>query len=187
MGELPSEGNDLGSLAKPADTGLGSLAQSARGKQLKQARGIMIVVGVLTIVLNAVFLAIIPSQIKQAIDVEVSKAKAQRMVVDQAKVKEVEQQLLRINYLVTGVALALGVVFVILGLAVNRFPVPATLLGLVLYIGAAVIFGLISPETLLKGIIFKIIIVAGLVKALQAAIAYERQRSKEAATLEAGM
>lgn len=187
MAELPSEGNELGSLAKPADTGLGSLAQSARGKQLKTARTIMIVVGVLTIVISGIVLAIIPSQVKKEIDAEVSKIKAQGMVIDQAEVKAAEQQEVRARYLVTGVGLALGVVFVILGLLVYQYPVPATLLGLVLYVADYVIFGLMNPQMLYQGIIVKIIIVACLVKALQAAIAYEKQRSKEAAALEAGM
>jgi hypothetical protein len=41
---------------------LGSLAQSARGKQLNQARGILIVIGILTIVVNGIFLALAREQ-----------------------------------------------------------------------------------------------------------------------------
>jgi hypothetical protein len=44
---------------------------------------------------------------------------------------------------------------------------------------------MIDPMTLLQGIIIKIFIVIGLVKAVQAALAYERER-KAAAALEFG-
>ena len=47
--ELPPLGQDLS-----ASSNLGSLAQSARAKQLKTARGIMIVVGILTVGVNGV-------------------------------------------------------------------------------------------------------------------------------------
>jgi len=183
---LPPENTDLGSLARPADTGLGSLAQSARGKQLKQARGILIAIGVLTLILNGGVLALLFSQRTQ-LGNEINKVKAQPgMVVNQAKVKEAEDAL-RAGFLGTGVGLGLGVIFVILGLMVKQYPVPATLLGLVLYIGAAVIFGLMSPATLIgAAIIINIVIIACLIKALQAGIAYEKERAKERAVLEAG-
>ena len=40
---------------------------------------------------------------------------------------------------------------------------------------------MISPESLLQGIIIKIFIVVGLVKSVQAAIAYQRQEREGAA------
>ncbi len=187
MDTLPPENTELGSLANPAGTGLGSLAQSARSKKLKQARGILIAVGVLTLILNGIVLALLVSQ-KNKIDNEVKRLRAQpNMVVNESKVKEA-QDALRSGFLVTGVALGLGFIFVILGLIVKQYPVPATLLGLVLYIGATVIFGLMNPETLsVVGIIVKIVFIACLVKALQAGIAYEKERAKERAALETGM
>ncbi len=187
MDPLPPENTELGRLANPAGTGLGSLAQSARSKKLKQARGILIAVGILTIIVNGIGLALLPSQVKNELDKEINKVKAQRMVVDQAKVKEVEAQILRYGYLASGVVIGLGVVFVILGLIVNQYPVPATLLGLVLYIGAVVILALLDPITIAQGIIWKIIIIACLLKALQTAIAYEKEKTKERSALEAGM
>ena len=43
---------------------LGSLSQAARGKQLNQTRGILIVIGVLTVVLNGVLLVAAQSKIQ---------------------------------------------------------------------------------------------------------------------------
>lgn len=176
MSTEPNEGADLPKL--------GSLAQNAREKKLNSARTLLLVVGILTIVVNGVMLLIMPQQVKDAINKEVAKA-GPGMVVDQVKMREVEQTLLRLNYLISGGALALGVVFVIFGLIVKQYPVPVTILSLVLYIGAAAVFVLIDPETLLKGIIMKIIIVVLLVKSVQAAIAYENEKAMEA-KVEAG-
>lgn len=188
MDPLPTENTGLGGLSNPADAGLGSLAQSARSKKLKQARVILIVIGVLNIAGNLVFmLALLPSFVKGELDKEIQKAKAQHMVVDQAKVKEVEALMMRYGYLGSVVGIGLGVVFVILGLIVKQYPVPATLLGLVLYIGTIIILALTDLQTISQGIILKVIFIACLLKALQAAIAYEKERAKERAALEAGM
>jgi hypothetical protein len=73
---------------------LGSLAQSARLKRLKQARWILIVIGILTIVANGVFIAIQRDQVKREIDKELQTA-GPGAVVDRAKVREVEEAALR--------------------------------------------------------------------------------------------
>ncbi len=82
--------------------------------------------------------------------------------------------------LVNGVAVALGVVFIILGVIVNRFPVPATIISLILYVGSALGFAALDPSTLARGAIIKIIIVVALIKAIQAALAYEKERQRSA-------
>ncbi len=167
--------------SSPANSpGLGSLAQAARGKQLNQARNILLVVGVLTIAANAVFLAMTRSQVRAALGQEVQKVQGRGMTVDQEKLAQLEESAVRASYLIQGAMLALGVVFVVLGLAVKRYPVPATVLGLVLYVGAGVIAGLLNPEILLQGIIIKILIVAGLIKAVQSAVVYQREMASPA-------
>ncbi len=60
---------------------LGSLAQSARGKQLKTAKGILFGIGILTVGANIVFGLMANSQV----DEEVKKLQAQNMVVDQKR------------------------------------------------------------------------------------------------------
>jgi hypothetical protein len=65
-------------------------------------------------------------------------------------------------------------VFIACGLLVQRHPVPVTITALALYLGSMAIFGLVNPASLASGLIIKIFIVIGLFKAVQAAIAYQK-------------
>lgn len=163
----------------PDDSGLprlGSLAQSAREKKLKQVRGLLIVVGVLTIGVNVFHLI--------SFHAEVDKARGQ---FDPQKL----ESLVRMVDLASGIAIALGVLFVIFGLVIYRYPVAITVTSLVLYVGAQVIFmawGLaiakeagIKPETvLMEGMIFKIIIIVALASAIKTAVAYQKEQQAAA-------
>lgn len=153
---------------QPITSGLGSLAQSARTGQLKAARGSLIAIGVLTIVVNVIFLFMAEGKLNS----EVEKLQQQGVQVDMAAV----QQAVLLTRIVNGTAAALGVVFIFLGMIVYRAPVMATVTGLVLYIGAAVAFGLLDPATVASGLIVKAIIVVGLFRAVQAAFAYQREQ-----------
>jgi hypothetical protein len=160
---------------------LGSLAQSARGKQLNQARWILIVIGVLTIGANGFMLYNTPNEVRQVVDAKVRKAQQPGMAVDPAEVKKVEQTLQFFCYLIYGGALALGVLFVVFGLIVKLYPVPVTVVSLTLYVLASLGLGLLNPQTLRPGAaIFKILIVIALAKAIQAAIAYQREKAFDA-------
>jgi hypothetical protein len=79
--------------------------------------------------------------------------------------------------LIQAVPVGLGVIFIILGVMVKSYPVPMTITGLVLYVLANAIFGLLDPAMLLQGVIIKIIVVVALIKAVQAALAYQREMS----------
>jgi hypothetical protein len=171
---------DLGRLGAPGSSGLGSLSQSARRKHLGQARGVLIAVGVLTLLVNGIFFFLAEGMVHDQIQKQV-RAAGPQMAFDQAKLRELEESAVRETKLVSGATMALGAVFIVLGLAVKQYPVPATALGLILYIGAAVIFGLMDPTTLYQGIIIKVIFVVALVKALQAAIAYQKESQAAAA------
>ena len=162
--------------SKPA---LGSLAQSARGKQIRQARSILIIIGVLIIILNAFMLTTLRSQVKNEIEKQIRQLPA-GSVVDPAKTKEVEDQAVKIGTAVSGVVIFLGVLFVVFGLIVNLYPVPVTVTSLVLYLGATAVFGFLDPTTFVQGIIFKIIIVMCLIKAVQAAIAAKKEEAPPA-------
>lgn len=65
----------------------------------------------------------------------------------------------------------------IFGIIIKRFPVPVTITSLVLYIGAIAVSGLYDPATLAQGVIIKIIVIIALAKAIQTAIAYEKDRT----------
>lgn len=169
---------------EPPGRKLGSLAQKARGKQLNQARWILIIIGVLTVALNAVVMATARDSVKAEIKRELAN---QRVVVDPVQLREFEDQHVRILMAANGVGVVLGVIFIICGIMVYRFPVPATLISLVLYIVANLGFAALNPQNFAQGIIMKIIIVVALVKAVQAAFAYEKEaRFEREEALEAG-
>ncbi len=129
---------------------LGSLAQSARDKQLRQAQVTLIVIGILTMGLNGFLLYNLPNEIEQAI--------VQNNVgFDQQA--QFRQNIRLYGYLIYGIPVLLGLVFIVLGLIVKKFPVPITIAGLVLYVGAGLVFGLLNPASLGQGLIVKIIIV----------------------------
>ncbi len=143
---------------------LGSLAQSARMKHMNQAKWTLIIIGVLTALLNGFMLA----QSQKEVD-DLIRA-GQLGAADAGTVLG----LVRVIY---GGALALGVVFIILGALVNRFPVPTTIAGLVLYLASTALFMLLDPSSIAKGIVIKVIIIYGLVRAVNAAIAYKKESS----------
>ena len=70
---------------------LGSLSQSARSKSINQARGLLFVIGVLTLAVNAFFFLSARENVKQGIAAEVAKLQLQGMVFDQAKLREIEE------------------------------------------------------------------------------------------------
>ena len=145
---------------------LGSLAQAARDKQIRQARSTFIVIGVLTLGLNGFLLYNLPNEIAQA---------ARSNNVGPAQEAQFRQAVSFVGYAIYGGATLLGLVFVALGLLIKLRPVPITIIGLVLYIGSAVGFGLLNPLSLAQGVIVKVIIVVALVRAIKAARAYEQE------------
>jgi hypothetical protein len=160
--------------------GLGSLAQSARSKHLKTAKVTLIAVGVLTILGNVVFAVAAESMVQQAIDKELRGVPAGQ--IDQEVVAELKKQAVTTTRLVSGAFVAVGVVFIFLGLFVSRAPVACTATGLVLYLAGWAITGVLDPSMIFKGALLKVIIIVALVKALKAAIAFQKE---ESATLEA--
>jgi hypothetical protein len=167
---------------------LGSLAQKARGKQLNQARGILLVIGILTVLGNAALTLAAPEMINKEIEAEIQKQGGRgRVVVNEAVIQQVKHQAMMVVYIINGAFIVLGTLFIVFGLMVKRFPVPVTVAALVLYILATVAqFGLMALEKQDQaagrgvGIALRIIFIIALVKALQAALAYERERRAEA-------
>ena len=93
--------------------------------------------------------------------------------------QQAKQEGLKFVRIIYGGLIALGAAYIVMGLLVKRFPVPLTVAALVLYVGSALFFAWLEPMTLAQGVIIKIFIVIGLVKAVQAAIAYEREKRME--------
>ncbi|WP_296378014.1 hypothetical protein [Winogradskyella sp.] len=63
----------------------------------------------------------------------------------------------------------LGVIYLLLGSWTSKKPLIAILLGLFLYLTTIIISAIVAPETIIKGIIFKIIIIAYLAKGVYSA------------------
>ncbi len=154
---------------------VGSLAQSARSKDLTNARRILIIIGVLTVVVNGVQWGMVQDQVREAFAAEVKAIEAQGMVVDEEEVTRLEATTLSVARLVVGGAIAIGVIFIVLGTMVKKFPVVCTVMRLVLYVGAAAVFGMMDPSTLTRGVFLKVIMVVFLAKAVQAAVVYQRE------------
>ena len=148
---------------------LGSLAQSARSKQLKTARVTIFVIGVLTILANLGVAMLSDSRI----DEEAKKLQGQGMIVDQKAIEAAKRE----TQLTCAGFAAVGVVFIVMGFFVNAYPVPITISALVLYLAGNAISAVMDPTTIAQGIIIKIIIIAGLVRSIKAALEYERERS----------
>jgi hypothetical protein len=163
------------------ESGLGNLAQAARTKQLKTARGILFFVGVITILANGFFFSIAESAVNLEIDKEVEKVRRQNMEIDQTKVDEIRTTAIRTTQLVNGIGVLVGVVYLVFGFMIYKHPVPITVTALVLYIGCWAAYGVLDPSTLMHGWIIKLLIVAALFKAVQAALAYEQERKQSAA------
>lgn len=155
---------------------LGSLAQAARGTHLKSARGILIAVGILTLVVNIGLGIFAKNLVDSEIKTELQGAAAQGMEIDQAALEEFRSSAIRSVWVAAGLWSLTGVVFIGLGIIVYKYPIPATVAGLVLYIGCFAVGAILDPSSIAKGIIIKIIIVAGLFKAMKAAIESEKEQ-----------
>lgn len=153
---------------------LGNLAQVARKKQLNVARNILIIVGILTLIGNGLCFANAKKETEQVVQKEIRDVQARGQQPDPVSVVNERTHILRFCKIIYGSAIGLGVVFVVLGFSVRSFPVPSTVLGLVLYISGVAIFGYLSSATLIQGIVFKVIIVVALIRSIQAAIAYQK-------------
>jgi hypothetical protein len=160
---------------------LTSLSQSARMKQLKSARMILIFVGVVTVALNG-FLFV---QAETMVENEIRNLQIQGIVIE-GDINQIRDQTVKMTRLIHGGTVALGVVFILLGVAVKSFPVPATVLGLVLYLGSVAVFAVINPASLLQGFILpcdmKIIFIYCLFKAVHSAIGYQRYEQEQMRT-----
>jgi hypothetical protein len=171
MSTLP----ELGGLGNMADD-LGSLAQAARTKQLKTARNILYIIGILAFVANGGAFFFADTVAGWRIDSELEAIHARHQVADPAAVKEARAQLVGQLQLAAGIGAIIGLVFVGCAVAVFTYPIAATVTSLIVYLGRLAAEGVMAPETIAQGWWLKILIVVGLFKAVQAALAYESER-----------
>lgn len=167
MSSDPHDSSGLGDLGSKGQvsSSLGSLGQSARKKKLNQTRGLLIGVGALMILLNVFDIVQIPDFVK----------------------KGMPAALVNLVYLIDGGFICLGAIFIVLGLLIHAHPVPVTILALVLFVGWYFITGLLLPLMFVQGIILKIIVVVALAKAIQTAVAYQKEEQEAARAAEMGI
>ncbi len=122
LGAGPSSANNLpGALPSLASGGgMGSsLAQSARMKQLKSARTIMFLLGGLQLIFGLIIFGVSGTMAKSLVDEEVKKVQQQGMIVDQAKVAEVQQAQERGLKVTGAILLGIGALFITFGFIVK--------------------------------------------------------------------
>jgi hypothetical protein len=135
---------------------LGSLAQTARNKHLKQARYTLLVVGILMVAIQAVMYFVELEQVKKFPGID----------------QDTAQQFLLIFH---GGAIAVGLIFVFLSFFVEQYPVPITVVALAIFLVEQAVFIAIDWENAYRGLVIKIIVIVALVKALQAGIAAQKE------------
>jgi MFS family permease len=156
---------------------LGSLTQSARSRQLKTARGLLFFVGGWLIFSLIVEWLTIDMQLERV---------AKEHGVPAARIPELKELVMPTMYAITVGYIILAITYVVFGFLVRKYPVPITITALVIFIGLMLIVAAIGGfQTLWSGIIFKVIIIVGLAKAIQSAIAYQKEldTAKEFAVL----
>jgi hypothetical protein len=151
---------------------LGSLAQAARHKHLKQARNTLLTVGVLIIIFQTVFFFVEMGKIQE----EVRKVGPPGNPADAANLKNWEATNQAFLILFHGSAVTLGIIFVVLAFLVEAYPVPTTAVALGLFLTLQIAFMVANPLNIVSGWWIKIVVVVALVKALQAGIAAQNER-----------
>lgn len=178
------EGDVEGSAPK-----LGSLAQKARGQKLRQVRIIFFIIGVLTIVANLFDITQIRPNFQKAVQKEIQAKGGPGMVqVDRALLQKEEDNAFFLGCALDSVFIFTGVIFLLLGALIYRFPVPATVIGLVLYVvtfgvGLLIVVTLGEAEAIglfvSRGLIFRICFIIALIASIKSAVAYENERRAE--------
>lgn len=170
--EKPANEADVPIFSEPK---LGSLAQSARTNQLRSARTTMYFVGGLTILANLFMVFGAEGLVENNFAAEMRQLQQEGFELDMAKVEEIKASAIRSTQLMGVGFVGVGIIFCILGAYIYKYPVPATVLALVLYLSGAAISAMIDPATVASGLVIKIIIIVVLAKAIQSALAYRRQ------------
>ena len=143
-----------------------NLAKNITNRELKQARTILAVIGMITIAVQAVSLNDLHHQIAT-----LSAAGAQ---YDHALVAKLE--------MIAYVGLAIGAAYLVCAFLVSRKPVVATVAGLTLYAGNIVAQAVVDVTALLTlfGLGLRIAILIALVSAVNFARVYEKNRRASA-------
>jgi len=136
-------------------------------RELKVARRLLLLVGVLTILFNAILLFRARDSIRQVME-------DSNLTFDEEKLQQIEEDAMSRVVLIHGGQIGLGALFMVFSLLVKQFPAEVTVLSLVLYIGATFALVMFDPMTLQNEAPIRIAFVVALVWAMMAAITYAR-------------
>jgi hypothetical protein len=148
-------------------------------KELKSARTLLILVGVIQLLFGAYAFYTVRDQFDEAVRAQVAQ-QGPGYEVDQKAADQAFDDNKALVYGLTAVPVGLGVLFLILSVFVFRFPIGVTLTGLIVFVLAHLGDALVDPSSLLKGIILKVVFITGLWKAYQSArtaTALEKERT----------
>ena len=145
---------------------LGSLAQTARNKHLKQARNTLLIVGILMAAVQTLMFFAETGQVTQEL---------KKSIQDPVQLKQAETTAMVFLFVFHAAAVGVGLILVVLAFLVQKFPVPTTVIALVLFLGMQLIFVLIDIRNIYLGWWIKLIVVVALVKALQAGLAAQKE------------
>jgi len=156
----------LPSLARGNDgSALKSLAQSAREKQLSTARILLFIIGVIQIGISSFEMITLVNDFGNAGQI-------------QQFAPQLQADIFRVQIIV-GLFLCAGVTYLILGALVKKYPLPCTILGLVIFLLVQVVAAINNPLAIWQGIIFKVAFLVSFISAIKAARAYEAERAQE--------
>lgn len=182
--EYPTEPDGLGSLQNQASPSLGSLKKHAHSKNLRSAR-IALVVACIVMGLMAFFNYVTA---ERQIDDQIKKELRQMGGgVGQHEIQQAKEGMMRVMVLLCLGIGFISLVFLILAILVYRYPLFCTVGGLIFFIGFNLIMAFLiamggeggdAVAFLASGFIWKIIILVGLGKGIQSAVAFQRERAE---------
>jgi hypothetical protein len=152
---------------------LQSLAQAARTNHLKQIRGTLLTIGILTVILNLIDLISFAGHGRAGFGNQAGAPNALG-VADYV-----------IVFTFDGGAILVGLLFILFGVLVRHFPVPITIASLVVYVLMSIvcvpilIFAL--GVTSIFAIVFRIVFIIALARAVHTAIIYQREQRADLA------
>ena len=182
--DFPSDvrGGQFGGLGEAQP--LGNLAQSARKRSFKWTRIFFLAIGLLNLAQSATKIGNIREEIHKELMAEVDKL-GPGFRVDQGKLQSLEESLVPAATIVLYGMASVGATFIVLALLMGRYPLPTALLGLVLYIAISAFYFYqifsAGKEAAWVTVAIRLVIVVGLIKAVQSAFAYQREKRAEPA------
>lgn len=164
--------NELGWSGPTAVSAAELKAKKPPRKMALAAIWLLIAVGLLNIGLGGYFWSETERTIRRAFAGEVDNRQWQNMLNSYVG-------------LMFSIQIGAGVIMIGLGAAATRAPLMSAILGLLLFILMIATFGAIEPESLLMGIIWKILMVVALIAAVVSANSFESKRKQKSSEVEA--